>query len=274
MIPDNDIIMFFRFSEQRWIDAIIQGKLSFSCAGAYVHQAKTTDNEIQGDRYEGIFARLENDDKRITLMKDKLGNDLITIPDGDYTLLRRKSAMLKPIFCLYGYKAIDALRDAGEELHAGMNTIRHEFDPNMFAGFSGDWKSTVIADDRRFTVLILEPKPFVDRIKLSLLSNGISYKMGIVDYEKRGNKTFFIEPTSSYDELFCKDPMYAYQYEARICLKQIRFLSIFERFPLEIGKLPEGAYKIDHQPLVMFTKANVDDRSKLSPAELEELTHG
>lgn len=266
--------MFFRFSEQRWINAIINGELSFSCAGAYVRQAMHTDNDIQGDRYEGIFARLENDDKRIQLMKTQLGDDLKIIPDGDYTLLKRKSAMLKPIFCLYGYKAIDALSDAGEIHQLGKTTIRHEFDPNMYSGFSGDWKNNVIADDYRFTILIMEPKPLVDRIDTAFRNYGIPHIKGIVDYKLREGKTFFIEPTPLYKELFCKDPKYAYQYETRICLHKNTFSSIFDRFSLKIGKLTEKEYKTDHMPLVMYTTVNIDDRRNLTPAQLEELTHG
>ena len=229
MIPDNDVIRLFRFSEQRWIDAIIHGELSFSCAGAFVHQAKHSANNIQGDRYEGIFARLENGDKRIALMQNKLGSDLKIVSDGDYVLLKRKSAMLRPIFCLYGYKAVDALNeiDAGTEIHTGKYRIRHEFDPNMYAGFSADWRSNVIADDRRFTILHIDPKPFYDRVVKALLSNRIGFKMGIVDYMTREEKIFFLEPTSSYDELFYKRSLYSYQHEIRICLYSMKFISIF-----------------------------------------------
>lgn len=245
--------------------------MSFSCAGAFVHQAQKTDNTIQGDRFEGIFARLEQDDERVALMQTKLGNDLNIIPDGDYVLLKRKSAMLKPIFCLYGYKAIDALNEAGANIHPGMNRICHRFDPKMYSGFSGDWKSTVIADDRRFTILIMEPKPFVDHVKNALFSNRISYRMGIVDYSMRNSNTFFIEPTPSYDELYCKDPMYSYQFEVRICLYSMKFISIFDRFSLDIGAFSDKEFKIDHMPLIMYTNAKIGDRNKLSPDELAKL---
>jgi len=49
MVPDNHALLLFRFSEHRWINAIIEGTLSFSCAGNFVEQAMKTDNNIQGD---------------------------------------------------------------------------------------------------------------------------------------------------------------------------------------------------------------------------------
>ena len=84
MVPDNHALLLFRFSEHRWINAIIEGTLSFSCAGNFVEQAMKTDNNIQGDRYEGVFARLGIMDTKIASMRRLLGSDLEEIPDGDY----------------------------------------------------------------------------------------------------------------------------------------------------------------------------------------------
>lgn len=40
MIPDENAIMMYKFSENRWIKNILEGELSFSCAGAFINQAK------------------------------------------------------------------------------------------------------------------------------------------------------------------------------------------------------------------------------------------
>lgn len=275
MVPDNNALLLFRFSEHRWINAIIDGTISFSCAGLFVEQAMKTDNDIQGDRYEGIFARLKTGDPKVLAMRSRLGIDLEEIPDGDYVLLRRKSAMLKPIFCFYGYKAKDALEDCGEIENFGMHEITHEFDPRMYTGFSDtDWTNAEADDDRRFTMLILQPAPFIDKIKVALSKKNLLYKMGIVDYGTRAEETFFIPPTDSYDELFCKRPMYSYQYEGRVCLTNMIFTDIHKRYPLAIGALNEKEYKKSHEPLKMVLHANIGDRSALSPEEHEVLVNG
>jgi len=260
MIPNENAAILFRFSEQRWIDAIINGELSFSCAGAFVYQAKATDNTIQGDKYEGIFAKLHPGDERITQMRDKLGADLEEISEDDYILLRRKSAMKKPIFCFYGYKIGDILKD-GISLRVGNNQIRHDFDSRLYTGFSGmDWNSNVVDDSRRFTQLTLLPYPFVNRIKIAMCTQGLGYKLHPVDYELRGNDTFFIEPTEKYDELFYKSPEYAYQFETRICLFDKKLDCIFDRFSLNIGHLSTNEYKKSFEPIYIVLDAVVQRR--------------
>lgn len=258
MIPNNNAIVLFRFSEQRWIDAIIKGELSFSCAKAFVKQAIDTNNEIQGDKYEGTFARLYPDDRRISEMKELLRNDLEMIFEGDFVLLRRRSAMFKPIFCFYAYKAIDALDNIADDAVIGENIIRHNFDSRMFSGFAnGNWNCNVVADDRRFTILTLQPNYFINRIKFWTKYNNISYVMKPVDYEQQATETFFIEPTEQYEELFCKRPRYAYQYECRICLHRKKLLSICDRYTLNIGQLSNREYKKTFQPFYFDLRATI-----------------
>ena len=60
MIPNEHAIMIYKFNENRWIEKILEGKLSFSCAGAFIAQAKHTGNIIQGDKFEGVFARQDS----------------------------------------------------------------------------------------------------------------------------------------------------------------------------------------------------------------------
>lgn len=53
MVQDENAIILFRFGEQRWIDKFIEGDMSFSCSGAFIHQAMKTGNDVQGDPLEG-----------------------------------------------------------------------------------------------------------------------------------------------------------------------------------------------------------------------------
>lgn len=260
MIPDDHGLMLFRFGEKRWIEKIVDGNLSFSCAGAFINQAKKTGNTVQGDEYEGIFAKLYPDDSRIVEAERKLGNDLEEISKSGYVLLRRKSAKFKPIYCFYGYTAKDALEEANIE-HLGENTIRHEFDERMFSGFSNSENiKNVLSEDRRFTMISLMPQPFVDRVKFFMALNGYGFKMGKVNYEMLSNDTFFIEPTAEYNELFYKAPEYSYQCEARICMKNMKFRNIFERFDFNIGKLKPEEYYINYDKLYFTIDAVIARR--------------
>ena len=260
MIPDDHVLILFRFGEKRWMEKLVQGELSFSCTGAFINQAKRTANDIQGDKYEGVFARLTPDDKRISKMQTVLGCDLEEIIDGQYVLLRRRSSRLKPIFCFYGYIAGDALRD-GKIKNSGPTTIRHDFDSRMFSGFSDSLRiCNVISDSHRFTMIIIQPKPFVDRIKYAMFRDGIRYTMKRVNYEVFKSQTFFIEPTMSYYELFYKFPQYEYQHETRICLPNLNFSNIFERYPIKIGELLEGDYYLCHEELYFEFPAIIDKK--------------
>lgn len=251
MIPNDNTILLFKFGEQRWMDRLAAGEVSFSCPGNFVYQAKRTGNDVQGDLYDGIFARLKPNDPRIDRMKAKLGRDLEQIHDGDYIILRRRSAKLKPIFCMYSYTAGDVLSD-GSVNSSGVHNVRHDFDEKMYSGFSDSLAlKNVISDSHRFTQLIFQPKPFVDQFKKAAMFSGLKYVMKHVNYELFAQETFFVEPTDRYDELFYKFPKYKYQMEARICLIEMKFGCIFDRHNIQIGALPSNDFQMTHSPLYM-----------------------
>lgn len=241
VIPNDHAIMFYKFGENQWIQRILDGELSFSCAGAYILQAKRTGNSVQGDTFEGVFARLHNNNPKISEMKNTLGNDLEIIPNGDYSFLRRRSARLKPIFCVFAYTAEDALHDA-KVTKSGKQRVRFEFDQRMFDGFATSNVKNVIADSHRFTLTLLQPKPFVDKIKDSLKYVAIPYQMHHIKYIPMSEGEFFVEPTDTYDELFYKSESYWYQHEARICLTGEKFSNVFDRYPLIVSKFREEDY--------------------------------
>ena len=141
---NNDkAILIFRFSEKKWIDCFLEGRLSFSCAGAYISQGLTTSNNEQGDPYEAVFARLMRDDSRIFQAKQQLGDDLEVIEDGDYVMLRRHSAKLVPIFCFFCYLQKDLFNEGKlEYVVNNQGKIKLEFDENMYKGFVDGNKKT------------------------------------------------------------------------------------------------------------------------------------
>lgn len=252
MLKDTDAIILCRFGEYRWIQNEIAGNLSLSCPGKFIWQAQKTENNVQGDQREAIFARLRTNDPRIDEMQLTLGHDLEIIPDGEFRLLRRKSAKLKPIYCFYSYTAKDALND-GNPQDIGELSIRHDFDKLMYAGFADSRECyNVIADDRRMTMMALQPHPFLNRIKCALFERNYAYEMHPVDYELFENETFFIPPTAKYEELFHKFPEYKYQHEGRICLISESFVHIFDRLPLKIYPLDTEDYGVSDKELYMM----------------------
>lgn len=239
-VPINNVLMFFKFGESRWINEIIKGNISFSCIGAFIAQARMYGNEIQGDLYEGVFARLNKDDKRIELMKNQLKGDLEIINDGEYIMLRRHSSKLVPIFCLYGITGKDLLVDNKNMLEKhpkGSNQLKHYFDESIYTGFSNYNIRNVLGNTRRLSTLYIQPEPFLYNVRHSILDERTKFKISKVNYDLFKNETFFIEPKETYQELFYKFPKYNNQYEIRTCLYSKKFSNCFERYNLKITPL-------------------------------------
>lgn len=269
MIPPDNYIIFLKFSEQRWIDSLVNGNFSFSCVGKFIQQAQATGDTVQGDSFEGYFARLKKDDKRLTIMRSRLKDDLEESNDGNYVLLRRKSALTVPIFCIYGYQCIDAVNEAPS---SGKTKIRHNFDERLFDAFANKWDSTVVADDRRATYAIFQAKAFCDRImemrekeKKDMLKKRRVERAACpnrvladrIQYDIDEREEFFINPTDTYPELLHKRCEYAYQYETRIYFPDIHLLHIFDRKSVTVSAFNKPEYEIEHMPISMNMTANV-----------------
>ena len=260
MIPHDHAIMLYKFGESRWINQIINGNLSFSCAGAFINQAEKTGNNIQGDKYEGVFARLKKEDQRIDEMKDLLGDDLELLQDGEYTFLRRKSVKLRPIFCLFAYLAKDVVNDPSVK-QTGVQTVRLDFDHRLREGFVNTDTQNVLSESHRFTLAYLLPKPFIDRMNIALFNNKISYDMNMVRYIDFNNE-FFITPTPHYNELLVKSNKYEYQHEARICLYKDALNCIFDRYNLRILKFNDDEYHLFYEEIYFKIDVRIDEKTE------------
>ena len=242
--------LFFKFGIHKWMQKLVEGELSFSCTGSFIFQAIHTDNDIQGDKLEGVFARLRKDDPLIIQMGSKLGKDLEIIPDNEcYVLLRRKSSKYRPIFCLYSYADKDILDDCTSPA-PGRQFVTHTFASEMYTGFADTYEArNVVVPDLRFAqVTLSKSATFLMRLKVSLNAQKLKHKIGYVNYTEFEKETFFIPPTENYDELFYKFPKYKSQHEVRICLPELSFSHIGQRFNLDIGKLSDSEYKLAHTP--------------------------
>ena len=99
-----DIELCMKVSEKQWIESLRNGTVCFNPIEVFIKKAEKNGNNEQGDRYEGIFARLHTSDRRVGELKIRFGDDLEIIPDNNYVLLRRKSSRKIPIFCMYGVR--------------------------------------------------------------------------------------------------------------------------------------------------------------------------
>ena len=125
------------------------------------------------------------------------------------------------------------------------------FDKRLFDNFSVPVGCKVVRDEFRFTSMFIQPEKFVNRIKKAFEICGNKYKMQAIDYQTFKNDTFLIEPNGNYDELFYKFPNYAYQKEGRICVSDLSFHNINERWTLPVIPFFKGDYEIAHNNMYM-----------------------
>ena len=215
--------------------ALKDGEVSFSCPGQYIQIAKDTGNSEQGDFYEGVFARLKKTDPRIKQCREKLGEDLEILPDGDFVLLRRKSTYFIPTFCFYSFRGLDLLQNV---TRSGLQQVRHDFDERMYSGFSSKAVLNVHSDDVPAT-LILQVRPFQEQVVQAVRREGFGVDISHINYTLFENDEFYIEPTHQRKELFYKFPKYSYQKEARILLHGIEMNNFNERYTLNVGPLSD-----------------------------------
>lgn len=235
MIPEENSLILFKFGTTKWMKALKDGEVSFSCPGKYINIAKDNGNSEQGDLYEGVFARLKETDPRIEQCRGKLGEDLEILPDGDFVLLRRKSTYFIPTFCFYSFRGLDLLQNA---TRPGLQQVRHDFDERMYSGFSSNAVLNVHPDDAPAT-LIIQARPFYEQIMQGIRREGFGIEISHINYTLFENEEFYIEPTDQRKELFYKFPQYSYQREARILLHGLKINNLNERYTLNIGPLSD-----------------------------------
>lgn len=235
MIPEENALILFKFGVAKWMKALKDGKVSFSCPGQYINIAKDSGNSEQGDLYEGVFARLKGTDPRIEQCRGKLGEDLEILPDGDFVLLRRKSTYFIPTFCFYSFRGIDLLQNVSRP---GLQQVRHDFDERMYSSFSSNAVLNDNPDDTP-TTLILQAAPFQEQVVQAVQRENFRVEISHINYTLFENEEFYIEPTDQRKELFYKFPKYSYQKEARILLHGLKIKNLNERYTLDIGPLSD-----------------------------------
>lgn len=253
----NNAFIIYRFSPEKYMNSLLDGDFNFGCPGKYIEEAITEGNNEQGDKYEAVFARLKHEDHLIQDMKDLLKDDLEIIEDGEYVLLRRESAKLVSTFCFFNYIIEDLRKGVIGEPKNGLLPITLEFDEKMYSGFSD--KSN---ENGPLTITAIYTHEFIKRAKEVINSeSGIKSRarMREVDYQLRGEKTFFIPPSDSYDELFYKRPKYDYQHEGRIVLPGIRLENIERRYSLKSKPFDRrNVFETQVTPLKLIIKCSLN----------------
>lgn len=223
-----NVELCMKISEKRWVESLRNGSACFNPVEKFIEKAEKEGNNEQGDRYEGVFARIKSDDARLKALRIRLGEDLEEIADGDYMILRRKTSRKVPIFCLYGIRRneieidVTSVREDNGEY---MGTARYDFPPEMYNSFLN------ISEVWGFYA---SSGHLFQAIENALQRKCLSYVKTVICYDIDLTKEFYFEPDYDYPELAHKRMDLEYQHEIRYRL---------------IGFPREEKYLLDYEPL-------------------------
>ncbi|MBR3920061.1 MAG: hypothetical protein IKJ59_15270 [Clostridia bacterium] len=211
----QDLILCMKISQQEWIEKLRDGEAWFGAIDGYIKKAEESNNNEQGDKYEGVFARCKKNSVIIQDSQQRFGDDLEIIDDGEYCFLRRKSSRLMLAFCMYGIKK-NELELFGEiDCTNEIKTceFKYNFEPKMYESFLQD--GTLPSEVAGFYG---SAGHIIDSIGEALIKNNYKWKIKIVNYDIDLTKEFYIEPQSDYPELWHKRKDLAYQHEIRFII--------------------------------------------------------
>lgn len=215
----TDIVLCMKINEKQWIEAIRDGSLCFNRVGYFIEQAEKTGNNEQGDKYEGVFARVKKTDGRIPAIRNKYADDLEIVDDDDdeYVLLRRKSSRNVPIFCAYGIPKTELSIEEGTivkqdgEIHA---RAKYYFPEKMYKGFLDNTTNGINTSWGFYA----SSGHWYEAIEKALIEKKLRYSKQIISYDLDLSGDFFVEPNDTYSELFHKRCDLSYQHEVRYIL--------------------------------------------------------
>lgn len=227
-----DIELCMKVSEKQWIESLRNGTVCFNPIEVFIKKAEKNGNNEQGDRYEGIFARLHTSDRRVGELKIRFGDDLEIIPDNNYVLLRRKSSRKIPIFCMYGVRRDESdLQEDSVHKENGkyIGTVVYNFPPKIYNGF---------LDSSDVWGFYASSGHFFAALEKALAANHLTYGKAVINYDIELNKEFYFEPTENYSELIHKRKELEYQHEIRYILP---FSPRDEKYLLKYAPLAENS---------------------------------
>lgn len=177
-------------------------------------------NKGQGDRYEGVFATLhQNDKESLKRYKAKYKNDLIIEKENQLLLLKLKSVSNMPTFCYYSLKNKNYI--ISDTLQEGTIHISGKYFSDFKYTDSEEDLNEIAYDDRPCFVLIQNPDLFLKNIKLELKSLGVNPNEVFeynIKYKNIWNKYNYRTKEKHPEELSFKDTYFKYQEETRIVI--------------------------------------------------------
>lgn len=251
MDKKSDIVFCLKITQKQWAEKLFYGSVCFNNPNYFIKKALLTGNNEQGDKYEGVFARVRINDSKYNEFLQRFGDDLEIIPDGEFVLLRRLSSRQVPVFCMFGIRKSELIPDEesikkhGEKYFGEATYLIPE---KMYKSFLDD------ADKDAFVPwgFYASAGHFYDAIEKALSSKEYVFIKKMVTYDIDLNDEFYIEPTSDFPELFHKRKELDYQHEVRYILP---FISITDK--LIIGYEPLSTHSAGIAPGELGLKMNV-----------------
>ena len=237
----NAEIMTFKIINSEYIESTsLSGNLYFGCAEYYAYQ-ESTGNKGQGDKDEGLYARVRNNNLSYIKEQESLhGIDLVKIENGKFIDLKLKSVINMPVYCFYSINVSDPIvkyfDESGETPKIRYRTYKFTIPKVVFQDFSAE--SFGIMKFLNHTDLYL-------RIKKSLKAKGCERIIKTrIKYVNRERREWFC-PENHPAELFYKDNSFSYQKEGRIVVADSKISFINEKYSskkyiaLNIGNVAE-----------------------------------
>ena len=214
-MQDEKLVFCIKISQKEWIEKLQAGSAWFGAINNYIVQAETSNNNEQGDKYEGVFSRCKKDSHLLEEFQHRFGDDLEVIDDGDYCFLRRKSSRQVCAFCMYGIKNTDLtpIGEINESDGVLVGSFHYDIEPKMYSGFLQDGHTPA-----EVAGFYCSSGHIINAIESSLRKEGYSWRRNMVHYDIDISKEFFIEPGHDYPELFHKRTDLQYQHEVRILI--------------------------------------------------------
>lgn len=207
---DYMIDFCIKVSEQKWIKSLRNGTACFNPVGIFIEKAENDGNNEQGDRYEGIFARIKKTDPRLETSKHRYADDLEILPDGEnHVMLRRKSSRNVPVFCMYGVRRDELVLDEAS-VHTENGELfgkaKYTFPDKIYHGF---------LDTDDVWGFYASSGHFCTELENALNCEGLTYRKCVIRYDIDLETEFYFEPDDEYSELNHKRKDLIYQHEIR-----------------------------------------------------------
>lgn len=227
-------LMTFKIIHSDHIDTTISSGNLYLGSAAYYAYKERTGNKGQGDKDEGLFARVYDDNMDyIKKQERRHGLDLLKISNGDFLDLKLHSVINMPVFCFYSINASDPevryYDEAGESPNIRYRTFNFSVEKRVLQDFG----------DENFGIInFLNHSDLYARI----INTTRTLPPRKIIYEDREKREWCCKEQHP-NELFYKDISFKYQKEARFIFidKKISFdinAEDSQKFrPLNIGNI-------------------------------------